>query len=903
MSNSLRPWIGTHRAATSIASLAVLALQFSAFAEDAPQPAEPPTGPETAHRVIVPEAAPRLEAAFRRAAGAGWELKSASIDKVEVRAEVCFGAVCRTMLLGDPVAPCKGTVEGPWCVQWRPTEPPPGIPLASLISALSADPSETYWREIGARPAQPTGEATEPASPPGAATMAGATAEHHDEHPTAKEHEPAAEEHQQQPAEAEAKAAEGAHADPFVPLTGEALAKPEPMQAALSSQTSKVLLAGLLLLLGAMLAAVWWMRRPAEDQGRKGRKRSAGLIAYLWLGPHVVLGLWLALVPDTTVFATNQIVLLVHVALGLLMTPPIAWYSWVHIKKTWVAKTGPTLAGTIGKHGATVAVLGALLTGIVVLWSGEGMPAATVHLWFGVACAVALLLHLVTLTARQLTAITIGTAFGALVIGGMTYAIVPSETWAPSKPEFAYKERPLELYDSAEWCGSCHVDFYKEWKNSVHGSTFKGHDVQHEQRPLQAKGMFKFGLADVGKVVRGEPTGMGKADDPAAKFGTCSMCHTPTLYYGQGSEGPFGAEPPVSDAVTCSFCHTLRGVRDTELPIAVVNKEGPVTPDSLDLGKAFQLAPFYNSAPETVRRYIGQGSKDPVARWIGDLVINWRPEMHRKDYHSEFLDSSKVCQGCHGLGLDGTIHGTYVDWKASEFGKETEERGAVSCQDCHMAREMTGKPRSEPGRHVAWGPVRPRRTTHLFTGGNADWSSKYANQATADHQRKWNSKSIEVDVTNVVQSEHAVRVAIEVRTPLIGHDFPSMETVLRYGWAQISVFDGKGALIAKTYPWPGGHFAGPPPETKSNPKLVMGPLFYRSEGYPDDGSEDTVIPANGKRAVEVRLPLEPGSAEVKQVRVEVYNSWDKLPLATTVAEMPLASNKQRRHRTIGQTEP
>lgn len=655
---------------------------------------------------------------------------------------------------------------------------------------------------------------------------------------------------------------------------------PTPVASPGSSRLSVVLAGSLLLLLLSAVGYAWYWRRTVAVAPRRP---NPGRMAMLWLGPHVLMGLWLIAVPDTVSFTTNQLIVLVHVVLGLGTLPVILWFSIRHIRKTWSALTGPGHAGTSGKLGSMIAVLGAMISGVWVLWYGEGMPAATVHLWFGAACAVALLLHVTTLSLRQLAKAMTVALLGAAAFAGIVTLLVPAEPWEPFKPAFAYTERPLDLYDSAEWCGSCHKEFFDEWKSSVHGSTFKGHEVQHEQLPFQHKGFFKFGLADAGKIVKGERGEAGKPGEPPAMFATCSHCHSPTLYYGQASEGPFGAPAPISDGVTCSFCHTLRDVRDGGDSLASARKpEADPTHVEVDLAKAYQIVPFYVSAPETVRRYLGQNSRDPVARWVGDKLINWWPEMHRRDYHSKFLNTSQVCQGCHGFGIDATIHGTFIDWRSSRFAKGKAEE-VVNCQDCHMAREMTGKPVSEPGRHVDWGPVRPRRTTHLFTGGNAEWSAKYASPAVAEHQRKWNSKSIEVEVISARQGADAVDVTVQVRTPLIAHNFPSMETVLRYAWVEVQALDASGAVVVRTKPWLGGNFSPALFAEAADPanKVPASPLIYRSEGYPHDGSVNTVMPADGKRDFAVRLPTGADTARIVKVAAQVYHSWDKQALART----------------------
>ena len=72
---------------------------------------------------------------------------------------------------------------------------------------------------------------------------------------------------------------------------------------------------------------------------------------------------------------------------------------------------------------------------------------------------------------------------------------------------------------------------------------------------------------------------------------------------------------------------------------------------TLDLPTFLPGIPQFVSAPETVRRYIGQGSKSALGREIADLLIRWRPSVHSADYHAPVLDRSESCMPCHSMGM------------------------------------------------------------------------------------------------------------------------------------------------------------------------------------------------------------------------------------------------------------
>jgi len=121
----------------------------------------PPTGPDHAQRVLLPSAAPRLQAALDRAAPS-WRLASAHIARDRVDALVCSVARCHRLHLSDAQA-CRAAVAGPWCVVW-----PDGTPPAAdtLLRALATDAPAAIWHVIAARPAQPpVGLVPPPADP------------------------------------------------------------------------------------------------------------------------------------------------------------------------------------------------------------------------------------------------------------------------------------------------------------------------------------------------------------------------------------------------------------------------------------------------------------------------------------------------------------------------------------------------------------------------------------------------------------------------------------------------------------------------------------------------------------------------------------------------------------------
>jgi hypothetical protein len=290
----------------------------------------------------------------------------------------------------------------------------------------------------------------------------------------------------------------------------------------------------------------------------------------------------------------------------------------------------------------------------------------------------------------------------------------------------------------------------------------------------------------------------------------------------------------------------------------------------------FRWAPLYVSAPETVRRYLGQAASNPVARLVGDYLIRWRPAVHRSDYHSRFLDTSQVCQGCHGVSFDApeTPHKTYPDWEASAYNAK-DARARVECQDCHMVRELTGQPVREPDRLVPWGPVRAQRRSHLFLGGNAAANTLFQDADVAALQRELARRALRLTLDSATVENDRVRARVTLTNERIGHAFPAMETVQRFAFVRVAAFDSNGGLIVES--------------PKPSPELTDdsgSPVLFR---FVDQRTlrihRDTTVPAREARSYEAFVDLPAGAAPVARVEARLGHNFDPEPFLVAAVSL------------------
>jgi hypothetical protein len=294
-------------------------------------------------------------------------------------------------------------------------------------------------------------------------------------------------------------------------------------------------------------------------------------------------------------------------------------------------------------------------------------------------------------------------------------------------------------------------------------------------------------------------------------------------------------------------------------------QRGELSLEDIDLSVQFNSTPFYVSAPETVRRYLGQGSTNPVVRWVGDYLITWRPEVHRRDYHSPFIDGSLVCKGCHGAATDTpeSPDKTYPDWEASDY-NASDPNERVECQDCHMAGQITGGKVREPGRLVPWGPVRAQRRSHLFLGGNAAASLRFDSPETAEKQRELGRLTLRLSIEDVVIEDGRVRAQVTLENKSVGHFFPAYESLFRFAFIRLAAIGADGSVIA----------VSPRPETVE--AVVPGtPVLYRWVDPKDIRIlSDTTIPPHESRTFETWVHLPPDAPAISSVEARLGHNFD-----------------------------
>lgn len=585
----------------------------------------------------------------------------------------------------------------------------------------------------------------------------------------------------------------------------------------------------------------------------------AGWGAALLVGPHLLLGTWLAVVPDHLAFTASQVITLLHVVLAVVTFPLVAVWTFVHVRKMRPAE--PHRTGTKGASWSLAAVVAlACLTGVVVIWGGRIHAAAPLHAIFGIAVGLPLAWHL-WLAARRFAATATVALVGIALAGSFA-----ARRWLPPRPleavvpAFAFATRDAQLYEPAENCGECHEEQYRDWKRSTHSRTLELHSVQEALE--RAKVLLGVRLSQIGEALSDEKRPLS----PELVAGACAGCHAPAGFYGNDAQSLLHPAGLVAEGTGCTFCHTVREVRE--------NRNSPLphfdqrTLSRADISALVSRAPFFVSAPETVRRYLFQGSQNRLARTIANYLIRWRPSIHSADYHSPVLDDSRACLPCHSLGIDSpdVPHMTYYGWEHSPF-NTGKVATTVHCQDCHMVNRMTGLRADEAGRQVPWGPIRRGVRSHLFVGGNVQAASSFHDEDLARREHALNALAASVAVSRVERVADVLNVTVAVRSEQVGHYFPALETQLRYGWVQLTAFDAAGKVLGST-----------PKPRDSQDFGCASPLIMASTDDPKPDNRRLVEPRSS-REFTGHLSL-PAGAQVDRVLAELHQFVDPSPIAS-----------------------
>ncbi len=202
---------------------------------------------------------------------------------------------------------------------------------------------------------------------------------------------------------------------------------------------------------------------------------------------------------------------------------------------------------------------------------------------------------------------------------------------------------------SAAYCGHCHQESHKEWRESAHSNANRA----------------PWYLRNVNLLT---------AEKGVAFTRHCEGCHNPiATVAGALTDGASTKRPYDADGVTCMACHSIQKI-DTRGTGSYVMAQPAVLLDE-------------NGAP--------------ILRPVSDGEILAHLDRHSAAVMKPFYRTSEFCATCHKAALPQSLNGykwqraisLYDEWQNSSFARQSPlpfyvKDTTSSCNTCHMQREL-----------------------------------------------------------------------------------------------------------------------------------------------------------------------------------------------------------------------
>lgn len=213
-------------------------------------------------------------------------------------------------------------------------------------------------------------------------------------------------------------------------------------------------------------------------------------------------------------------------------------------------------------------------------------------------------------------------------------------------------------FPTAEYCGHCHQEAYRQWRESAHSNSFRA----------------PWYLKNVNMLI----------DEKGVQYSRhCEGCHNPVaLLSGDLSQGMPKKRPFEQEGVTCSTCHSI------------------VSTDTTGTGS------YVMGTPAVLVDENGA----PITRPVSDAEILAHLDRHSKAVMRPIYKTSEYCAACHKAAIPKSLDdykwlraiGLYDEWQGASFTKQSPlpfyRKDVVStCQTCHMLREALPAGSVDPG--------------------------------------------------------------------------------------------------------------------------------------------------------------------------------------------------------------
>lgn len=543
----------------------------------------------------------------------------------------------------------------------------------------------------------------------------------------------------------------------------------------------------------------------SHSNGGQWKNPLAWLIAG-FLVFETLTGLSIYLLPFSL---TNQVMVLVHTATGLVFLIPFAWYQFKHWRDYRDRQMNHVkLTGYV----AMITVIVAIFSGMILTYQGV-FETRISYLWRNIHIISTFVLlasfvpHILLIVSRDFKArrnpamaerVQAEKSFGfnsfyviflqLVVVGLFMYAYSSPEldNSFPHDYEYPYgHDNPFEpslartstgdaidpqLLGGSESCGSsgCHKEIKEEWEVSAH----------------------RYAAED--PLFRTVQEAMGN-EKGAASTRYCAGCHDPISLFA-GTKNLFSDEltnkTGLDEGVSCVSCHSIKEV----------DERGN--------------ADYVLDPPE---RYMYELHDGELAKRISDFLIRVYPQKHIDTYDRSLFKSPEFCSSCHKQFIDEKITGVgwvqlqnqYDPWKESHWFNEQKPMETIECRECHMPLQDSFDPArgdaldynrtSDDGKH----------RSHRFLGANQfvpalldlpnaeehvekieQWlRGEYEIPEIADKWKGGNVIPIRLFAAESIAAGKELELEILLENRKAGHHFPTGPLDIIQSWVEIIARD------------------------------------------------------------------------------------------------------------------
>ena len=326
-------------------------------------------------------------------------------------------------------------------------------------------------------------------------------------------------------------------------------------------------------------------------------------------------------------------------------------------------------------------------------------------------------------------------------------------------------------FPSAEYCGTCHQEAYKQWRQALHSNAFRT----------------PFYRTSVNLLIRDKTRGISFARH-------CDSCHNPIGVLGGAltEDSKLDRARFDADGLTCTTCHSVLSLDSTNgnasvqmgVPSALVDENGDRIPGEV---------PF-------------------------DMILR-HPERHSKAVMHDFLHKPEFCAACHKANLPDPLNDykfiraftAYDEWQLSKFSQRNPltfyTADFTTCQGCHMKRSAITLP--------DYGAKDGTLVSHRWLAGNTAVPFYYGFdeqlKKTIEFLRTGNYLNVDIFGIQKIGSDKliaplgrvaynlapsdAVEAYVVIQNKNIGHSLIPEVRDLYEAWVEFTVKDASGKEI------------------------------------------------------------------------------------------------------------